>query len=533
MAISFVNNGTFGSGTTSCLSNYPAGAASDVILTLIGNKPFSSTPSVSGYTSLGTITSGSVANAVSSGSVRATAGQRNTVTTAAGSDTVSVTSGSPTMAIGLRFATSISGAAWSVSGIGLADTDETLLTVSATGTFATDQLRSGDVLVISVVLKDDAITHSTQLITIAGITHGAITWLAQQTTTSGNDGSMYIGYCAITAGSSTGSATYSATSSVTGASAAAVNLVRLREITPTPTGLAANEVSSSEIDLTWDTVTGATSYTLERSPDGSTGWSTVYTGSTASFNDTGLTTATTYYYRVSATGSAGTSSPSSNVSGLTKSVIPISDDFSSGSWAAVRWKQNAGSFSVTSGAGVMTMTGGGVAARVNSYTDTATDQGLLLRFLVTTAGNDTANMAIRSNGTFADSSSPYPTAGYSVEASGGTANLVQRVAGSPTTIGTTATYTATAWQWIRLEAVGSTIRWKIWQDGTSEPGSWRDSVTDTAIANGLMTLGVYDLISTNSMSVDDVSWYVASNPVVITPHTLRGTQFAVQRAANY
>jgi hypothetical protein len=42
-----------------------------------------------------------------------------------------------------------------------------------------------------------------------------------------------------------------------------------------------------------------TSYTLQRSEDNAT-WTTIYTGLTRSFSDTGLTQTTTYYYRVSA-----------------------------------------------------------------------------------------------------------------------------------------------------------------------------------------------------------------------------------------
>lgn len=62
--------------------------------------------------------------------------------------------------------------------------------------------------------------------------------------------------------------------------------------------------------------------------------------------------------------------------------------------------------------------------------------------------------------------------------------LFKRVSGSDTQLGTTQTidtdtYAGELW-WVKLEAVGSTIRCRAWEDGTSEPSSWNISVTDTA-----------------------------------------------------
>ena len=61
-----------------------------------------------------------------------------------------------------------------------------------------------------------------------------------------------------------------------------------------PTGLAASGVSASSATLTW---TGAgTSYQLERSTGAS--FATIYSSASASYGDTGLAAAATYYYRV-------------------------------------------------------------------------------------------------------------------------------------------------------------------------------------------------------------------------------------------
>jgi fibronectin type 3 domain-containing protein len=62
----------------------------------------------------------------------------------------------------------------------------------------------------------------------------------------------------------------------------------------TPTGLAAYPISTNEIDLVWNSVIGASKYRIY------TGSNVIYFGDTTTFNNTGLTSNTTYYYRVKA-----------------------------------------------------------------------------------------------------------------------------------------------------------------------------------------------------------------------------------------
>ena len=87
----------------------------------------------------------------------------------------------------------------------------------------------------------------------------------------------------------------------------------------TPTGFTATGASSTSIALAWSAVSNATSYTLDRSPDGSTSWANVYTGSGLTFTNTGLTTGTTYYYRVKATASGYTDSAYANANSAPQS----------------------------------------------------------------------------------------------------------------------------------------------------------------------------------------------------------------------
>jgi hypothetical protein len=109
-----------------------------------------------------------------------------------------------------------------------------------------------------------------------------------------------------------------------------------------PINLAAKAASSTQIGLTWTGSTGATGYLIERSTNGSTGWTQIASTSGTSYQDTGLSAGTTYYYRVRATG-GNLDSAYSNVAGVTtvapagtvdtlwsNSAVPSEDYYSSG-----------------------------------------------------------------------------------------------------------------------------------------------------------------------------------------------------------
>ncbi len=74
--------------------------------------------------------------------------------------------------------------------------------------------------------------------------------------------------------------------------------------------------------ITWGAVSSATSYLLERSSDGVSGWTSVGTTAATTLTDTALTNATTYFYRVTASNGAGAGSPSAAVSVLTLPAAP-------------------------------------------------------------------------------------------------------------------------------------------------------------------------------------------------------------------
>ena len=84
-----------------------------------------------------------------------------------------------------------------------------------------------------------------------------------------------------------------------------------------PTGLSASALDATAMNLSWIASSGATSYKIQRSPDGSTGWTQIGSTTTPSFADSGLSPSTTYFYRVLASSSAGDSAPSNTASATT------------------------------------------------------------------------------------------------------------------------------------------------------------------------------------------------------------------------
>ncbi|HKN83320.1 MAG TPA: phospholipase D-like domain-containing protein, partial [Pyrinomonadaceae bacterium] len=91
-----------------------------------------------------------------------------------------------------------------------------------------------------------------------------------------------------------------------------------------PTGLTATAISPNQINLAWNDVIGETGYRVERSPNGSTGWTEIAQPGTnqTTYSDTPLITQTTYFYRVRAVNSGGFSPYSSVASATTPSLPP-------------------------------------------------------------------------------------------------------------------------------------------------------------------------------------------------------------------
>ena len=115
-------------------------------------------------------------------------------------------------------------------------------------------------------------------------------------------------------------------SSNDGGNAGHSNTVNLLTLPATPTGLGAEAASCTQLNLSWNSVSGVTGYKLERSPDNTpNSWTqiTTTTLSVTTFSDTGLTTGTRYYYRVRSNNGAANSAYCVAASGTTLPAPPV------------------------------------------------------------------------------------------------------------------------------------------------------------------------------------------------------------------
>lgn len=94
----------------------------------------------------------------------------------------------------------------------------------------------------------------------------------------------------------------------------------LNPVPSAPTNPTATAQGQTSILVGWDDVADETGYRVERSADGSTGWADVsgnLAADATSYEDTGLTCATQYFYRVIAFNTNGDSDPSTTVDATT------------------------------------------------------------------------------------------------------------------------------------------------------------------------------------------------------------------------
>lgn len=141
-----------------------------------------------------------------------------------------------------------------------------------------------------------------------------------------------------------------------------------------PSSLVATAVSSTQINLTWvDNSNTETGFVVERSADGSTGWSVITTtaANATSYGDTGLTAETAYYYRVKSTNGYGDSSYTSVANDTTDvASTTYSDSFESGDLngpgAPFAWDNGKGGHGVISTTRAYT---GTYSVKVPQYAD--------------------------------------------------------------------------------------------------------------------------------------------------------------------
>ena len=103
---------------------------------------------------------------------------------------------------------------------------------------------------------------------------------------------------------------------------------------------------SGKPKLTWNAVSGATSYRVFRSESRGTGYSLLGTTTATSYTNTGAAVGKTYYYRVKAVNNVGTSGYSNIVSGKAKTAAPAAPSVTIGNSSTgkpqLTWKAVSG-----------------------------------------------------------------------------------------------------------------------------------------------------------------------------------------------
>jgi hypothetical protein len=255
-------------------------------------------------------------------------------------------------------------------------------------------------------------------------------------------------------------------------------------------------VSASAVDLAWtDNASNESGFTVERSPDGVTGWSVVSSSVAAgatSYRDSGLTASTSYSYRVKATNAAG-GSAYSNVASVTtpaQSAVVFAESFAGAdgsAWVSGRWTgdtQTTASLDVLGGAGRMGFqnVSGARAQAKATMTATADTETLMSFRFPSTAPRGYFYLFARGSGNWV---SGYPGTSYFLQFGNddSSVQLWKSSAGTTTQLASVANAAAvtTTKQWVRFRVEGSTLKAKVWTDGAAEPAAWEVSASDSTV----------------------------------------------------
>ena len=280
----------------------------------------------------------------------------------------------------------------------------------------------------------------------------------------------------------------------------------------------ASDVTASSVTLTWTAAgddRGVTGYQVFR--DGVQ----VGQSSTLSYTDTGLSAATTYSYTVRAVDAAGNVGPDSGalpVTTASANAVLFSDTFTSADgapWSAA-WGTGVsnGTVDTQSGAGRIAVTDvanaygraqlTGLAARADSelLTSYSWSSNTALTYL---------SVYLRGSGGWQNAYRPRNGYGLQLQSNSGTVTVQENLNGVTSTIQsvTGGQAVTTGKQWLRLRVVGSTIQFKIWADGTTEPAAWKATNTDTSVtAPGQLFLSVVRSstnVGAKSVTFDDLA----------------------------
>ncbi|NTW32584.1 MAG: LamG domain-containing protein [Bacteroidetes bacterium] len=154
-----------------------------------------------------------------------------------------------------------------------------------------------------------------------------------------------------------GTATISVTATGCGTSSAASTTVTVNPLPATPTATAATAVGSTRITANWNTVSGATSYLLDVSTVSNFAsfagtYNGLNVGAVLTYNITGLSSGTAYYYRIKAVNSCGNGSSSNTITSTTMNIALNLVSY---------WKLDEANGNATDAVGLNTLTNNGTA----------------------------------------------------------------------------------------------------------------------------------------------------------------------------
>jgi len=244
------------------------------------------------------------------------------------------------------------------------------------------------------------------------------------------------------------------------------------------------------------------------------------TGDT-SYTDTGLTPSTSYSYTVHAVDAAGNVGPDTaplSVTTTASNPVLFSETWpgADGSAWPAAWTASAsnGTVDTQSGAGRLAnadVAGAYARAQLTGLSNQS-DTELLTSFQWSSSGAVSyLSVYLRGSGGWQNAYRPKNGYGLELQSNSGTVAIRKDVNGTVSTIATVsgAQQVSTAKQWLRLRVSGSTIQFKIWTDGSSEPTAWTTTSTDTAVtAPGQLFLALNrgsTNVGSRSVSFDDLT----------------------------
>lgn len=177
--------------------------------------------------------------------------------------------------------------------------------------------------------------------------------------------------------------------------------------------------------------------------------------------------------------------------------------------------------SVASNEGVISNSTASTFATLGSALAGADAEGLV-RFSLAGPASDNAGILLR----WTDASNHWLCRYNSAT---GTVVAMVKISGTYTTLspGFTITLGTSTFYWLRFRVQGTTISFKIWQDGTSEPGAWSEQYTNSS-QNVAGAVGLYGFANSandnhyDTFSVDDLVTNVSLAGTLTPTDTLAG-----------